>query len=114
MLQDSRAKALQQYTRERSQDAKALVESSHRADQGFIFFVLPVIMDRFFKKLFPWMFEVSLFTLMARSGRLSHMLWRKRWDRFVQCMIIGSVVAIALNLLYRAVIAAGRMVLGMA
>lgn len=101
LVQDNRGKALQQYSKERSWDAKVLVEESWRADQGFIYFVLPAIMDRIFNKLAPWLFERSMFSLMAKAHmRIAHVRWRKRLDRVMQCTLIGSAVAIALKLLW--------------
>jgi hypothetical protein len=99
-FQDNRAKALKEYSKERSWDAKVLVEESWRADQGFIDFVLPVIIDSIFNKIAPWLFDRSMFQVMRRAEfRIAHVRWRKRLDRVMQFAVIGSVLAVLLKLL---------------
>ena len=88
------------------------VQESWRADQGFIYFVGPVILDNMFHKLAPWLFEKSMFTVMSRAGfRIAHVRWRKRLDRVMQFTLIGSALAILLKALIVSVKAAARMVL---
>jgi kynurenine 3-monooxygenase len=110
-FQDDRAAALKAYSKERSCDAKVLVEESWRADQGFIYFVLPIIMDKLFKKIVPWLFADSMFQLMGRSKlRIAHVRWRKRLDRVMQFTVIGSIIAVLLKLLVVAGRKLGRMI----
>ena len=41
--------ALPDYTNENAEDAKALVRMSRQADQGIVFFVVPIILDTIFR-----------------------------------------------------------------
>jgi hypothetical protein len=95
VLQGSRSKALQNFSRFRAPDARALVQISHTADQGFLSFVVPIILDRFFFGLAPWLFQTSSLRLLQLPGwRYSTVQCKKRIDRLLQIAIIGTVVSV--------------------
>jgi hypothetical protein len=101
-VQDSRADALQAFTRQHAEDARALVQASHRADQGFVYFVLPIILDANFHKAAPWLFSPSTMKLMQlRNWRYSQVQRKKRLDRLLQVAIIGSVLSALAYALFR-------------
>ena len=97
--QESRASALQEFSKQHAPDAKALVQTSHTADQGFLFFVLPIILDSIFHKAAPWLFGPSTLRMMQLSHiRYSDVQRKKRIDRVLQVAIISAVAALMARL----------------
>jgi kynurenine 3-monooxygenase len=109
VMQVDRKRALASFTESSSADARALVQMSHTADQGFVFFVLPIIMDRIFNKLAPWLFAPSTMQLaQRREWPYRRVQRRKRRDRALQIMILAAIATAiasackwALQLLWR-------------
>lgn len=104
-----------EFSAERAPDARALVEVSHTADQGFLFFVLPIILDRIFFRLAPWFFQTTSLRLMQLPGwRYSAVQRKKRIDRCVQAVIISSLLGAVLFCLSKLVAWLYRTALAMA
>jgi kynurenine 3-monooxygenase len=103
-VQGDRKQALREFSKERAVDARALVQVSHNADQGFVFFVLPIILDRIFHRLAPWLFQTSVVRLMQRPDvRYSDAQRRKRIDRALQVGLIGSILSCIFTLFWKVV-----------
>jgi kynurenine 3-monooxygenase len=83
--------ALKMYSSERAKEAKALVTMSHRLDKGFLTFVLPIILDSIFGKLFPGVFERTIVRLFQdESYSFTQAMRRKFRDRVLQIGILAS------------------------
>jgi kynurenine 3-monooxygenase len=103
-VQEDRRAALESYSRLRFPDARALVQASHRADQGFLFFVLPIIMDMTFYKFAPWLFQTSTFRLMQFGFiRFSAVQFRKRIDRVLQVLVLGALATLVAKVAWKVV-----------
>lgn len=93
-MQGDREAALKAFSHERGPDARAIVKVSHTADQGFLFFVLPIILDSFFHKAAPWLFGPTTMRMMQKPNlRPSYVQFKKRLDRVLQVAIIGALVS---------------------
>eukprot|EP01039_Chlorochromonas_danica_P007803 gene7803-8614_t len=86
-------KALQRYSKVHAKEAKALVSQSQRMDRGFIYFVLPIIMDSIFGKLFPGVFAGSVVRCFQNEQfSFTGALRKKLFDRTLQIGILASLV----------------------
>lgn len=101
---DDPKEALPLYSRRRARDAEALVSLSSSFDGGFMRFVFPLIVDGIFHKAAPQVFAPNTIQLMQREEHsFTWVRWRKRADRVLQALVVGSAVA-ALGWLVRAVV----------
>jgi hypothetical protein len=101
-LQEDRAAALKSFSKLRYPDARALVETSHNADRGLLFFLVPVIIDRIFYKLAPWLFQTSTLRLMQLPDmRFSAVQARKRIDRALQFLILGGLATVLARAMWK-------------
>jgi len=87
--------AVQQFSKQRAADSQALVTLSRGMDRpgklGTVRFVLPLILDSMFHKLAPMIFDPSMFGMFQLEGvGFREIQWRKRKDRFLQALSIGS------------------------
>lgn len=86
-----RSVALKKYSNERAKEAKALVRISQRMDRGFVYFILPLIIDRLFHQAFPWLFESTTISCMQdERKKFTQTLRRKMVDRIVQLAMVSS------------------------
>lgn len=93
----NRGNALQSFTEERAKQAKALVKMSQRLDRGFVYFILPIIIDSIFHKSFPWLFEKSIVSCLQDERRsFTEVLQRKQIDRFMQLSVVITVTMAAM------------------
>lgn len=86
----NRKEIFSKFSEIRAKEAKALVQLSQRLDRGFIYFILPLIIDRFFHKLCPNIFENTVLSCFQDERR--SFTWtarRKALDRVLQGTIIG-------------------------
>lgn len=95
---DDVPQALQDFTRRRAKEAKALVQISRALDRpgrlGFITFVLPLILDVVFNKLAPRIFAPNTIAMLQRVGMsFCDVARRKRRDRALQLVILGTAAA---------------------
>ena len=96
--------ALAAFSDLRAPDARALVEMSHKLDQGFVHFILPMIVDGIFHKAAPWLFSSSIVRMMQDpSWRFSDTQKKKRVDRGLQAAVLLALVAAAAAALRQAV-----------
>lgn len=90
---DDVGNALQIYSKSRAADSKALVEISKRLDGGFLTFVLPLIIDSIFNKACPQLFGVNTISMLQNENlSFSQVQWRKRLDRVLQTIAVGTVM----------------------
>jgi hypothetical protein len=87
--------AVQQFTKQRAADSRALVTLSRGMDRpgklGTIRFILPLILDSMFHKMAPMIFDPSMFGMFQMEGvGFSEIQFRKRRDRLLQMLVIGS------------------------
>ena len=83
--------SLERYSESHKHNAKAMVQMSRTFDQGFLKFVLPLILDTFFHKLLPQVFSTNCIRILqqhdlpfAQAGAI------KRRDRALQIAIIST------------------------
>ena len=101
--------AIQEYSKFRTIESKALVRISRDLDRpgrlGFITFILPIILDSIFHKFAPKLFMPNVITMLQRENyTFQQLARRKRLDRFAQASIVGvglSLVAFAASTLVR-------------
>ncbi|KAL7507468.1 hypothetical protein ACHAXN_004649 [Cyclotella atomus] len=87
--------AVEQFSRQRAADSKALVTLSRGMDRpgklGTIRFILPLILDSMFHKMAPRLFDPSMFGMFQIEGiGFREIQWRKRRDRVLQALVIGT------------------------
>jgi hypothetical protein len=87
--------AVEQFSKQRAADSKALVTLSRGMDRpgklGTIRFILPLILDSMFHKMAPKLFDPSMFGMFQIEGiGFREIQWRKRRDRVLQTIVIGS------------------------
>lgn len=87
--------AVELFSKNRSADSKALVTLSRGMDRpgklGTMRFILPLILDSMFHKMAPMIFDPSMFGMFQIEGiGFREIQWRKRRDRFLQALVIGS------------------------
>ena len=92
--------ALQEFTKQRAADSRALVNVSRGIDRpgklGTIRFILPLILDSMFHKAAPKIFGPSIFGMFQREGiGFQQIQRRKRLDRVMQSFIILSALSLA-------------------
>ena len=94
---DNVANALEDYSAKRGPEAKNIVEISHRLDQGFLFFILPLILDSILHKAFPRIFSPNTLASLNNEKRtFTQIRWRKRLDRIMQ-VAMGSSFALLIK-----------------
>ena len=85
------ASSLSDFSDIRSKEAKALVEISQRFDRGILYFLVPLLVDRFFQKLLPNIFEGSIISMFSDETKsFTQTLKRKSWERVLQFAMITS------------------------
>jgi kynurenine 3-monooxygenase len=95
-----RKSIFQQFNKARAPEAKALVTMSQRMDRGFIYFILPIIIDSFFHKYFPKIFQKSLVACMQDERlKFTDVLRRKQLDRIMQLTVVVGVIMASLHTL---------------
>jgi hypothetical protein len=86
--------ALQEYSKTRGPDARAVVEIAKRLDGGFLFFVLPLLLDMSLHKLLPAVFSPNTLASLNNEKRtFAEIQRRKRIDRALQFVLGGVLVA---------------------
>lgn len=92
------ALAFQQFSQERAKEAKALVSMSQRMDRGFVYFILPLIIDSICHKFAPWLFEKSVVSCMQDESRsFTQILKRKQQDRLLQLTAVSVLSMIIIH-----------------
>jgi kynurenine 3-monooxygenase len=92
------AKAIRKFSKLRAPEAKTLVRLSRELDRpgiyGFVVFILPIILDAVFVKLSPLLFMPNVITMLQRDDyTFRQVAKRKRFDRIMQILFIGAVLA---------------------
>ena len=92
--------AVQEFTKQRAADSRALVNVSRGIDRpgklGTIRFILPLILDSMFHKAAPKIFGPNIFGMFQREGiGFQQIQRRKRLDRVMQSFIILSALSLA-------------------
>ena len=106
-----RQKALEAYSKQRIPEAAALVQLSQRFDRSTVEFVLPLILDGFFHKLAPQLFERSALSMMQdERNSFTYVARRKRRDRVLQLLFLGTAAVGAAGLARTVLGAAVRLV----
>jgi 2-polyprenyl-6-methoxyphenol hydroxylase-like FAD-dependent oxidoreductase len=87
--------AVEQFTKQRAADSKALVTISRSMDRpgkiGTMKFILPLILDSMFHKMAPKIFDPSIFSMFQMDGvGFREIQLRKRKDRVLQTLVISS------------------------
>jgi 2-polyprenyl-6-methoxyphenol hydroxylase-like FAD-dependent oxidoreductase len=91
---DDPAAAVQRYSQLRARDAEALVQLSHSLDGGFLTFVGPLILDSMLNRLLPAVFSPNIIaSLQNEKWSFSRIQARKRWDRALQVVLLGGLMA---------------------
>jgi len=101
--------AVEEFTKQRANDSRALVNISRGIDRpgklGTLQFILPLILDSIFHKRFPLIFGPSIFGMFQKQNiTFTGIQRRKRLDRMMQSIVIGSVlsaVAVAMRSLIK-------------
>jgi len=91
--------AVQQFTKQRAADSRALVTLSRGMDRpgkiGTMRFILPLILDSMFHKLAPKIFDPSMFGMFQMEGvGFREIQFRKRRDRLLQALVIGTGISL--------------------
>jgi hypothetical protein len=92
-------KAIEEFSRVRAKDSKALVTLCRAGDRpgriGFLSYLIPIIMDGFFSKVAPAIFEPPMPALLHNDQYSFHQAAvRKRLDRLVQVSMISASVVL--------------------
>ncbi|KAG7339776.1 FAD binding protein [Nitzschia inconspicua] len=90
--------AIQDFSTVRSPDIKVLVEVSHSLDgrglQGIVFFLIPIILDGIFFKVFPQVFAPNIISMLQNEEiTFQEAVTRKRMDRIGQISILAAIAA---------------------
>lgn len=94
---DDLSKALPAYSRDRSKQAKAMVQMSKTLDGGIFNFIIPLILDSILHKKLPFLFAPNTITLLQNEKlSFTQVLWRKRLDRILQFGMF-SLLAVAVR-----------------
>lgn len=94
--EDKLEPALEEFSRERAKEARAMVQISQRLDGGFVTFVLPLIIDNILHKAVPWLFSPNtLSSLQNEKATFTQVRTRKRIDRILQLASFGGGLALA-------------------
>jgi 2-polyprenyl-6-methoxyphenol hydroxylase-like FAD-dependent oxidoreductase len=93
---DSTADAVRAFSRNRAPESKALVRLSRNLDRpgflGVLTFLVPIILDGIFGRLAPGLFGPNIIrVLQLENYTFQKAARRKRFDRAMQLLIIGSV-----------------------
>ena len=89
------SEAVQDFTKQRAGDAKALVNISRGIDRpgklGTLQFILPLILDSIFHKISPKIFGENIFGMFKKEGiTFVEIQRKKRLDRMMQATVILS------------------------
>jgi len=89
------SEAVQDFTKQRAGDAKALVKISRGIDRpgklGTLQFILPLILDSIFHKISPKIFGENIFGMFKKEGiTFVEIQRKKRLDRMMQATVILS------------------------
>ena len=95
---------VQTYSKTRAKDAKAVVTLSRASDQpgriGMLKFLVPLLMDAFFHKACPIIFEPPIPGLIHNDKyRFHQVAVRKRWERVAQLSILGGIATLTWRLM---------------
>lgn len=83
--------ALDDYSSDRAPEAKTLVELSRQFDGGFLTFVLPLIVDATFHRLFPFLFSPPTITVLQTNRKYTEVRALKRKERVGQLFVVGCL-----------------------
>lgn len=91
------SEAVKQFTEKRAKESEALVKISRELDRpgllGVFSFIFPLIMDSIFNKIAPKVFGPNMIAMLQREGMgFQQVRRKKRLDRFLQIVCIGSVL----------------------
>mmetsp|Transcript_3062 Transcript_3062/g.7356 ORF Transcript_3062/g.7356 Transcript_3062/m.7356 type:complete len:155 (+) Transcript_3062:954-1418(+) len=95
------SRACSQFSRVRGPEAVALVELSRGWDmkgfRGAMKFVIPIILDATFGKIFPFLFRPNTLSWIQNPDRsFTQVRRRKRWDNTVQVSMLMTALFTAL------------------
>ncbi|KAL7540559.1 hypothetical protein ACHAXR_010215 [Thalassiosira sp. AJA248-18] len=98
-LSDNLHNAVQEFTKQRAADSRALVTLSRGMDRpgklGTMRFILPLIIDSMFNKIAPKVFAPGMFGMFQKEGiGFGQIQRRKRLDRVMQSMVILSAMSL--------------------
>ena len=86
-------KSLDSYSSQHKENCAALVRMSRSFDGGFLTFVLPIILDSIFSKIFPKLFgPISIRMLQQHELPFGKASFIKRRDRALQVAILSAVL----------------------
>ena len=84
--------ALNDYSRTRAPESKALVTMSKQLDGGFLFFILPLILDSILHKTLPAIFSPNTISSMQNEKKtFVQVARRKALDRLLQLTLFGGI-----------------------
>ena len=91
---------VESFSKTRAKDCKAMVKLSRAGDRssriGFLSFLIPLLVDAFFHKVFPTVFTPPTPGLIHNvEYRFHQVAVRKRWERLVQACILTSGAILA-------------------
>lgn len=91
------AEAVREFTKQRAEESKRLVTISRDLDRpgkiGFVTFLLPIILDSIFSKMFPKLFTPNIIAMLQREDyTFRRVARRKRVERVAQTLIILSAL----------------------
>mmetsp|Transcript_23905 Transcript_23905/g.73624 ORF Transcript_23905/g.73624 Transcript_23905/m.73624 type:complete len:175 (-) Transcript_23905:241-765(-) len=99
--------ALEAFSRQRQPEARALVQISRGLDRpglvGYVTFVLPLLLDLLFHRLFPRVFATNAIAAMQQQQTFVQVQRRKRRDRLLQLTVLAGLAAVSLRLAHKAV-----------
>ena len=100
---DGLGEALQAFTDAHRRNAETLVKMSRSFDGGFVFFVLPIILDSIFHKLLPSVFSTNSIRMLQKHDLPFEQAGAiKRKDRALQISLLSLVLLPAAALVLRA------------
>lgn len=90
------------FSKKRAKESKSLVKLSRELDRpgklGFFTFILPLILDSIFHKMLPKVFAPNTISMLQKDGiTFSGVRRRKRLDRAIQLILIGSGMSAAFS-----------------
>jgi kynurenine 3-monooxygenase len=89
---DDVGKALKLFSDARGKEARAMVQISKRLDGGFLTFVLPLLIDNLLHKKLPKIFSANtLSSLQNENATFTQIRFRKRVDRVLQVLLLGTI-----------------------
>ena len=87
------SKALEDYSKSRAPETKALVTMSKQLDGGFLLFILPLILDSILHKAFPFIFSPNTISSMQNEKKTFVQVARRKFmDRIMQLALLSTIL----------------------